>query len=202
MAPKGRKPGLSEEERALWRQVTRDTQPIKKPPRPAAPPESEAPKSGAPPSSSSRATPPTPSRKPGSGARKPAAKAPTPRPQKRAPPALGHGDIADLDKRSAERLRRGRMAVEATLDLHGHSQEQARQELAAFLARAQGAGKRCVRVVTGKGDITQGGGVLRAQVPHWLNEPENRPRVLAFDYAPPQHGGLGALHVLLRKVRP
>jgi len=94
------------------------------------------------------------------------------------------------------------MPVEATLDLHGHTQDRARGELADFLARAQGSGKRCVRVVTGKGDISQGGGVLRAQVPRWLNNPENRARVLAFDYAQPQHGGLGALYVLLRKARP
>jgi DNA-nicking Smr family endonuclease len=93
------------------------------------------------------------------------------------------------------------MNVDATLDLHGHTQAQAHRELSAFLAGAQAAGKRCVVVVTGKGIGTEGGGVLRAQVPRWLNEPENRPRVLAFDYAQPQHGGMGALYVLLRKKK-
>ena len=47
----------------------------------------------------------------------------------------------------------------------------------------------------------QQSGVLRAQVPRWLNEPENRARVLAFDYAQRHHGGMGALYVLLRKAR-
>jgi DNA-nicking Smr family endonuclease len=45
------------------------------------------------------------------------------------------------------------------------------------------------------------GGVLRAQVPRWLNEPANRARVLAFDYAQPKHGGLGAIYVLLRRKK-
>ncbi len=186
---KPRGPGLSEDERALWQAVTRDAKPLKKPAKttPAPPTPSEAPQE----KPAKKAAPP----------RALAFKASVPKPRAKPHPSLGHGDIADLDKRSAERMRRGRMPIEATLDLHGHSQDQARQELAAFLARAQGAGKRCVVVVTGKGDIGRGGGILRAQVPQWLNDPENRPRVLAFDYAQRQHGGLGAIYVLLRKAR-
>jgi DNA-nicking Smr family endonuclease len=179
---------LSEEERALWDSVTRDTEPLRKRPRkttPETPAESETPKSKP---AKPRVRTPVPAIAP---ARKP----------KPAPPTLGHGDIADLDKRSAERMRRGQLPIEATLDLHGHSQDAARRELADFLARAQSAGKRCVIIVTGKGDIARGSGVLRAQVPRWLNEAENRARVLAFDYAQPRHGGLGALYVLLRKTR-
>ncbi len=99
-------------------------------------------------------------------------------------------------------MRRGRMAIEGTLDLHGYTQDQARSALTGYLARAQDVGKRCIVVITGKGDITQGGGIIRAQVPRWLNEPENRARILAFDYAQSKHGGMGALYVLLRKARP
>ncbi len=60
-------------------------------------------------------------------------------------------------------------------------------------------------MITGKGTTTEAatgaGGVLRAQVPRWLNEPANRARVLAFDYAQPKHGGLGAIYVLLRRKK-
>ncbi len=56
-------------------------------------------------------------------------------------------------------------------------------------------------VITGKGTAKEAGGVLRAQVPRWLNEPVNRARVLAFDYAQPKDGGLGALYVLIRRQR-
>mgnify|MGYP002623473956 FL=1 len=185
----GRASKLSEEERALWDSVTRNTEPLRKRPHkttPKTPAESED-------------TKPTPA--------KPRVRTPVPviatpvRKAKPAPPTLGHGDIADLDKRSAERMRRGQLPIEATLDLHGHSQDAARRELAESRARSQGSGKRCVIIVTGKGDIARGSGVLRTQVPRWLNEAENRARVLAFDYAQPRHGGLGALYVLLRKTR-
>ena len=69
-----------------------------------------------------------------------------------------------------------------------------------FISRAEAAGKRCVLVITGKGLAS--GGVLRDQVPRWLNLPPNRGRVLAFDYARQQDGGAGALYVLLKRRRP
>jgi DNA-nicking Smr family endonuclease len=58
-----------------------------------------------------------------------------------------------------------------------------------------------VIVVTGKGLKADGGGVLRANVPRWLNEPDLRARVLAFAHARPKDGGEGALYVLLKKRR-
>src|SRR5690606_40629743 len=68
---------------------------------------------------------------------------------------------------------------------------------AGFLARSQALGRRCVLVVTGKGRGREESGVLRRQVPHWLNQPSLRARILAFDYARPEHGGMGALYLLL-----
>jgi DNA-nicking Smr family endonuclease len=38
-------------------------------------------------------------------------------------------------------------------------------------------------------------------VPKWLNQPEHRARIVAFAAARPQHGGSGALYVLLRRRR-
>jgi len=73
--------------------------------------------------------------------------------------------------------------------------------LGAFLSNQQAAGRRCILVITGKGSGSGGSGVLRAQVPHWLNEGGNRELVLAFDYARPRDGGQGALYVLLKRKR-
>jgi len=59
-----------------------------------------------------------------------------------------------------------------------------------------------VLVITGKGLKPDGTlGVLRHGVPHWLNLPPNRERVLAFCHATPADGGEGALYVLLRRPR-
>ncbi|WP_193366765.1 Smr/MutS family protein [Pelagibius marinus] len=127
----------------------------------------------------------------------PAAPSPRPRPQ----PELTHGSRADIDRRKAERLSRGKLPIEATLDLHGLRQAEAHRRLEVFLADCQAAGKRCVLIVTGKGLHKEEGGVLRANVPRWLNETPNRARVLSFDYAQQKHGGTGALYVLLRRRR-
>ena len=114
-------------------------------------------------------------------------------------PEISHGRAAGIDRRSAEKLRRGRLPIEGRLDLHGMTQAAAAGRLAAFIERAEAAGKRCVLVITGKGLAS--GGILRDQVPRWLNHAPNRARVLAFDYAQPQHGGAGALYVLLKRRR-
>jgi len=177
-----------EHERALWQAAMRDVKPLKRSktathPEPAAAP-AEKPKKP------SRA----PAR-PAAPAKKPAVAFPV----TKSAPEISHGRAAGIDRRSAEKLRRGHLPIEGRLDLHGMTQEAASGRLASFLERAESQGKRCVLVITGKGLAS--GGILRDQVPRWLNLPPNRARVLAFDYARPQHGGGGALYVLLKRRR-
>ena len=116
-------------------------------------------------------------------------------------PSLEPGDSPGLDRRSAERLRRGRVGIEARLDLHGMTQEEAHRALARFIRRAAEEGRRLVLVITGKGSLTGERGVLRAAVPRWLNEAALRPSILSFTWAQPKDGGSGALYVLLRRRR-
>ena len=183
---------VTPDELELWRHVAQSVRPIKSRRRPAPPKE---------------AAPSAPPAKP--KAAKPAAPAASPvMPQPPAPArphALTHGLSHGIDRRQAERFRKGKLAIEGKIDLHGRTQQDAHDDLLAFVRRAHAAGKRNVLVVTGKG-MTQGKsvpktGILRQAVPRWLNEPAFRALVLAFDYAEPQHGGEGALYVLLKRVR-
>jgi len=116
-------------------------------------------------------------------------------------PTLDRGAAAGVDARTLTRLKRGQIRPQATLDLHGMTRDHAHRALAQFLARAQRDGRRCVIVVTGKGRLAEGGGVLRAELPHWLNLAVNRPRILGFAEAQPRDGGAGAVYVLLRRAR-
>ncbi|MET1026053.1 MAG: Smr/MutS family protein, partial [Dongiaceae bacterium] len=89
---------------------------------------------------------------------------------------------------------------------HGRTQAEAHDALHGFILRAHQAGKRCLLVITGKGGVKTIGeqrtrGVLREAVPRWLNEPGLRRHILAFEHARPQHGGEGALYVLLKRDR-
>ncbi|MBI1775606.1 MAG: Smr/MutS family protein [Proteobacteria bacterium] len=189
MAPK-RQP--TAEEKALWQKVTETVIPTRRRPAAAAPVE-----------------PPPPPRK----AAKPAP-APRPVPASSPPPApvrpielpkLASGRAPGLDKRTAERLKRGQLPVEARLDLHGLTQEAAHRSLAAFIAAGHRAGRRVLLVITGKGVRLDSGeretGVLKRMVPRWLNEEPTRAKILAFTPARDKDGGSGALYVLLRRQR-
>lgn len=118
------------------------------------------------------------------------------------PPPLSPGAMAGLDRRTVERIRRGKLPLEGQIDLHGLRQEEAHRVLAGFIDRSHREGKRAVLVITGKGTgRAEGSGVLKANVPRWLNEPRLRPLVLSFHPARQHHGGEGALYVLLRRKR-
>jgi DNA-nicking Smr family endonuclease len=115
-------------------------------------------------------------------------------PKKAGPPPL-----APLETRLRQRLARGRVAVDDTLDLHGYRQDQAHRVLRDFLIRAQARGAKLVLVVTGKGRTAAEPGILRRAVPLWLEAPELRSVVVGFGEATATHGGSGALYVRLRR---
>ncbi|MBS1227351.1 MAG: Smr protein/MutS2 [Proteobacteria bacterium] len=93
-------------------------------------------------------------------------------------------------------LRRGRWAIQRHIDLHGLNRHEAHDEVTLFLAEALAAGKRCVRIVHGRGYGSPGReGILRQLVKGWL---ARRRDVLAFCHAPSCDGGQGALWVLLK----
>lgn len=103
-----------------------------------------------------------------------------------------------LQQRVLRKFRRGQYAIESELDLHGYTVVEAREALAAFLNAAQQAGKRCVRIIHGKGLGAEGRlPVLKIKVNSWLRQ---KNQVLAFCSARPQDGGTGAVYVLLKKV--
>ena len=127
------------------------------------------------------------------------------------PPPVHAKPSGGLDKRSAERLRRGQMAIDGRLDLHGHTQADAHRAAHAFIAAGYRSGKRCVLIITGKGGARDNiessfmpdrdSGVLRRNLPRWLGEASVRHMVLRIASARPQHGGEGAYYVLLRRKR-
>ena len=116
-------------------------------------------------------------------------------------PALTPGHAPGVDRRTAEKHRRGRLPVEARLDLHGLTQDEAHRALERFLPHAQESGCRSVLVITGKGSRDGARGVLKESVPRWLNLPPLRALILSFSWAQPKDGGSGALYVLLRRIR-
>ncbi len=162
---------VKHEERALWRETMRGVTPLR------SIPAEESPAAAKPPPRETKT--------------RRAPDAPPPPAASRA----GAKPIGSLDRRTAARLKRGTIPIEARLDLHGMTQAEAHDALTRFIARAQKHGSRTVLIVTGKS------GVLHGAVPRWLGEGDNRARILATRRAHAQHGGDGALYLMLRRSR-
>ena len=117
-------------------------------------------------------------------------------------PDVGPGDVLSfarggVQRREVDRLRRGRFAIEADLDLHGRTVADASATLDRFLEDSRRRGRRCVRIVHGKGfGSPSGQPIMKAHVDRWLRA---RSEVLAFCSATPPDGGTGALYVLIRR---
>lgn len=94
------------------------------------------------------------------------------------------------DLHLAKNLKRGEFQPGVVLDLHGLSQQDAKNELAGLLAYCQREHLNCACVVHGKGS-----GLLARKVPNWLIQ---HPNVRAFHTAPTHWGRDGALLVLLK----
>lgn len=101
-----------------------------------------------------------------------------------------------LDGDTLARLQSGQIRRQAKLDLHGRTESEAFPLVQGFLTNAYNAGKRCVLIVTGKGQ--DGQGVLKQNLPRWL---ETHSDVMASCYAVQKDGGEGARYVYLRRNR-
>jgi DNA-nicking Smr family endonuclease len=103
---------------------------------------------------------------------------------------------AGLRPQIMRRLRRGLYPTEDELDLHGLHQSAARDRLADFISRSRDAGRRCVRIIHGKGYRSgTRGPILKTAVNSWLRRHMD---VMAFVSARAIDGGTGAVYVLLR----
>lgn len=106
-----------------------------------------------------------------------------------------------IDRRTTRRIARGAISIDARLDLHGLTQVEAHLRLLHLLSAVRDEGGRTVLVITGKGAVGEGGGVLRRMLPGWLSSPRFRPLVGSFDEAHRSHGGAGAFYVRLKRIR-
>lgn len=170
----GKRRDLTEDERRLWGRVASSVKPRRKHPGAAV-------------------APPTPA-EPVVATRPAKSVAPRAAATAKAKPD------APLAERGGERkVRRGQLDIDASIDLHGHTQERALAALERFLSREHGRGARTLLVVTGMG--RGGEGVLKRRFPDWLALPRLRALVSGYAQAHRSHGGAGAFYVFVRRRR-
>ena len=121
--------------------------------------------------------------------------------------ALEDMENGGIDKATLRKFKREEFAVEEVLDLHGLTEDAAFIKVDEFIPRCFAQNKRCVIIITGKGyhqaedDIFAVRGVLRQQVPQWLNLPRLRSMILIYKHPSARLGGSGALYILLKRNR-
>lgn len=197
MARRGKR-GLTEEDRALWKQVAATAKPMDR--------------SGAP-AIRDQSTPLAPDLP-----RHPSKTTPDPiQPFRvgektstsfRSGPETSGSPPIRMDHATYRRMVRGRLKPEGRIDLHGMTLAEAHPALMSFLFEAAEAGKRLVLVITGKGkDRDSGGpipirrGILRSQVPAWMAAAPLNALILDIREAHQRHGGGGAFYVYLKRGR-
>lgn len=194
---------LRPDELALWREVAKTAAPLD-PRRTESPQEDPADHSPLP------RRDPTAARDPVRPFRVGASAAPGPERHDLAPSVSERVAEAPLkmDRKTHQRMRRGKLDPDARIDLHGMRLEEAHAALQSFILASHAGGRRLVLVITGKGRRTEDDGpiprrpgVLRHQLPHWLATPPLSSVVLQTREAHLKHGGAGAFYVYLRRKR-
>jgi DNA-nicking Smr family endonuclease len=171
-----RKRQLSDEERVLWNLVARSTRPLPGRKLSEIVPAPETRPAVAAPDSKAQPAPPAP------------------------PPVAPRLQVQHIDKHTQKKIARGKVILEARIDLHGMRQDAAYGMLLSFLASAHVRGVRYALVITGKGSSSASDGVLKRSVPGWLATAPFRQYVSGYEDAAHAHGGQGALYVRMRRL--
>ena len=122
-------------------------------------------------------------------------------------PTPSKNSLFKVDKHVIRRIRRGNQKIEARLDLHGMTQDEAHRRVGQFIFSASEKGYRYVLVITGKGRPSSGSqtvdgltsGILRQRLPQWLESADLKRLVIGLEQAERHHGGSGAFYVQLRR---
>lgn len=128
---------------------------------------------------------------------------------------------ARLDRKLRRDISKRRQEFDRSIDLHGMTQDHAFTTLRRAIEGCIRRGDKTLLVVTGKGgkrfsqlaastpvayrtrnEFEQHSGVLKRMVPLWLAGPDLRPFVHSYGAAAQEHGGDGALYVVLRRRAP
>jgi len=113
----------------------------------------------------------------------------------------------NVDPAIHKKVRRGRIDIDGTIDLHGMNQVEARETLRRFIGARAARGDRTLLVITGKGAKSENDyiaamterGILRTMLPIWLSEPGLSHMISGWSLAARGHGGEGAWYVRLRR---
>ena len=126
-----------------------------------------------------------------------------------------------IDRKSDRKLNSGKYSIDASLDLHGLTIEQAYNKTKAFFEKSIQNNLRCILLITGKGLHSKDSysidtifeaykkniciknesfnKTIKDSMIDWLKQPFFASRIIKYTDAQKVHGGNGAIYILLKK---
>ena len=111
----------------------------------------------------------------------------------------------DIEKNLLKKINRGKIKIEAKLDLHGYNLFESEEKVYNFVRKKYESNIRLILIITGKGkrltvkEGWKGTGKLKENLPSWLRSGAVSDKIVWFDKAPANKGGDGAFLVYLKK---
>lgn len=111
-------------------------------------------------------------------------------------------EIKDISLKQAQRMDRGEMVLDRTLDLHGMNVAQAHLLFEKCVKECYYSSKRNLLIITGKGlKSPNREGKIRQEFKEWINTESIRSMILRVSQATQKDGGSGAYYVLLKRIK-
>ena len=112
----------------------------------------------------------------------------------------------DIEKNKLRLIKRGKIGIEGTIDLHGLSLKEAEKKLQLFVGESYRVKKRFLLVITGKGrnskpNIYGKMKTIKSEINNWLSDSFYHDKVQHTSKALEKHGGDGAYYFFLRKSK-
>ena len=98
-----------------------------------------------------------------------------------------------------KQINQGKLDPEGIIDLHGYRLHNARIALQKYILNAYEKNIRNILIITGKGYNNKG--ILKKEVPLWLNDQNLMSLLVNFEIAPKEFGGDGALLVKIKNKK-
>ena len=110
-------------------------------------------------------------------------------------------DFNEIDYKVRKKISKGLYPIDASIDLHGLTLEQAYNQLNIFINRSFIQQLRLTLVITGKGQNSNNNTTIKSSLLNWLNSDSIQPKIANISTAHQKHGGSGAFYVLLKKYK-
>ena len=111
-------------------------------------------------------------------------------------------DISSLNNKLRFSISKGTVIIDAKLDLHGFSVNNAYDKLINFLNYSINQRYKKLLIITGKGiNSPDNTSIIKESFFDWLQTWEMKASILYINYAHKKHGGNGAFYVFLKKQR-